>query len=583
MNMNSKKKSGLLMFKKIAPEWLQAYKRDFLQGDISAGVIVTIMLIPQSLAYAILAGLPPQVGLYASILPLIAYAVFGTSMTLAVGPVAVASLMTATALTPLAVPGSFEYTFLAMQLAMFTGLIYLMCAMFRLGFLSHLLSHPVINGFITGSAILIAVGQMKGILGVNAPNGNVIETLVALFHAWGSINLPTLYIGAIAVAFLYFSRSGLTSLLEKFGISQKQASLLTKLAPMVVVVISTTLVAYFHWSETFGIKIVGNIPNGLPLLNYQFPTLEQSKALLLPALLIFIVGFVESVSVAQSLALRRQQKIKPNKELVGLGAANVASAFSGGYVVVGGFARSVVNFAAGANTPLASIFSAILMMIVLLGFTGYFYYLPHAVLSATIIVAVLGMVDFSAVKHTWKYSKADAFALLGTAISVIAIGVEPGILVGVSISVLSYLWNASHPHIAVVGRVKGTEHFRNIERYQVQTSPNVVFIRIDENLFFGNIQAVEDTVHSILHKNPAVKHVVLLCAAINHIDATALEVLCTMDAQIEGMSKKLHLTEIKGPVMDRLRNSEFFEKLSGNHYLHAYEAFEALAGQRQGE
>lgn len=564
-------------FSKMAPEWLKSYKRAYLQGDMSAGIIVTIMLIPQSLAYALLAGLPPQIGLYASILPLIAYAVFGTSMTLAVGPVAVASLMTATALTPLATPGSSEYTFLAMQLAMFTGVIYLLCGVFRLGFLSHLLSHPVINGFITGSAILIAISQLKGILGVSIPNGSVVDTLSSLYASLGLINYPTLYIGIASIAFLFYARNGLANLLNKLGLSKEQAGLLTKLAPMVVVIISTLLVGTNDWAGVLGVKIVGSIPEGLPSLSYSLPTVAQSKSLLMPALLIFIVGFIESVSVAQSLALRRQQKIKPNKELFGLGAANAASALSGGYPVVGGFARSVVNYAAGANTPLASIFSAVLMLIVLLGFTGYFFYLPHAVLAATIIVAVLGMVDFSTVRHTWKYSKADGLSLLGTTLTVILVGVEPGILVGVSISILSYLWNASHPHIAIVGRVDGTEHFRNIERYSVQTLPNAVFIRIDENLFFGNIQAVEETIHSVLHQHPEVQNIVILGPAINSIDSTALEVLCALNTQIGAMKKKLHLAEIKGPVMDRLRGSDLISELTGNNFLHAYEAFEALA------
>lgn len=578
--MVSKENIDSSWYRKLAPEWLQSYKKAYLQGDMSAGLIVTIMLIPQSLAYALLAGLPPQIGLYASILPLIAYAVFGTSMTLAVGPVAVASLMTATALTPLATPGSPEYTFLAMQLAMFTGIIYLVCGVFKLGFLSHLLSHPVINGFITGSAILIAVGQLKGIMGVNIPNGSVVETVVNLYNSWQLINYPTLYIGLISIAFLLFARTGLAGLMVKVGISKEQAGLFTKLAPMVVVIVSIVSVAKNNWSASLGIKIVGSIPEGLPNLSYSFPTIAQSKLLLLPALLIFIVSFIESVSVAQSLALKRQQKIKPNKELFGLGAANAASAFSGGYVVVGGFARSVVNFAAGANTPLASVLSAILMTVVLLGFTGYFYFLPHAVLSATIIVAVLGMVDFSTLTHTWKYSKADTYSLIGTTLTVILVGVEPGILVGVSISILSYLWNASNPHIAVVGRVEGTEHFRNVDRFKVQTAANMVFIRIDENLFFGNIQAVEETVHNLLAQKPQVKNVVLIGAAINSIDSTALEVLCTLNTQIRGMGKRFHLAEIKGPVMDRLKNSELLAKLSGNNFLHAYQAFEALADKK---
>ncbi len=563
------------------PDWLSQYSRRQAGGDLVAGLIVTVMLIPQSLAYAMLAGLPPQMGLYASILPLIAYAALGSSMTLAVGPVAVASLMTAHALAPIATPGSPDYITGAMLLAAMSGLMLLALGLLRFGFLAHFLSHPVISGFITGSALLIALTQLGPLLGIRLPSGTLWEVVPALIARLPEFNPATLTLGAVALALLVFARRWLPGLLVHVGLSASAAGMAARLMPMLVVLLSIAVVSGLDLHAAQRVAVVGDIPAGLPNLGLVMPDLDLVQALWLPALLISLVGFVESVSVAQSLALRRQQRIRPDRELLGLGAANLASAVSGGYPVTGGFARSVVNFSAGAQTPLAGVVSAVLMAIVLLGFTSVFETLPHAVLAATIIVAVLGLVDLGTLKRAWCHDRADGVAGLATAAGVLLWGVEPGIVLGVGLSLASFLWRASRPHMAVIGRVPGTEHYRNVHRHQVQTHPAVLAMRVDETLFFGNIQALEDEVLAQLARAPDVRHVLLVLSAVNHIDSTAVEALAELRRALRQRNIVLNLAEVKGPVMDRLARNDFLNGLENPVYLSTHQAMEALSGMAQ--
>ncbi len=561
------------------PNWLRQYQRPWLAGDLTAGLIVTVMLIPQSLAYAMLAGLPPQVGLYASILPLLAYAFFGSSMTLAVGPVAVASLMTASALSPLAAPGSDTYIALAVLLALMSGLILLIAGVLRLGFLAYFLSHPVISGFISGSAILIAIGQLKYLLGISLPGGSVIATLSGLFEQISSVNGDTALIGIAALIFLFFARSQLAPLLKSLGVPAKLAELLTKLAPMAVVIVSTAIIATTGLDQSAQVAIVGTVPSGLPGIALPQIDWQQTRALWLPALLISLVGFVESVSVAQSLALKRGQRISPDRELLGIGAANIASALSGGYPVTGGFARSVVNFSAGANTPAAGVISAVLMAIVIAAFTGWFYYLPISVLAATIIVAVLGLIDWHTLRETWTYDKADALSLLLTMAGVIFLGVEEGILLGVALSLAVLVWRSSHPHIAIVGRVPGTEHFRNVDRHQVETLPGLIALRIDESLYFANAQMIEEKIEALVQTAPDTKTILLILSAVNQLDSTALGMLTDLEKNLASRNIALQFAEIKGPVLDRLRATPLGEIMQDRIFLSTHAAFVAHAVQ----
>ncbi len=552
---------------------MRNYQGAWLTGDLTAGLIVTVMLIPQSLAYAMLAGLPPQMGLYASILPLVAYALLGSSMTLAVGPVAVVSLMTASALAPLAQAGSAQYVALAVQLALISGVMLLVFGVLRLGFLAYLLSHPVISGFITGSALLIAVGQLPYILGVSVSGAGVPDKLAGLVRALPDTHLPTALVGVASLLFLWLARSAMAPLLVRWGLSAARAGLLAKLAPMLAVLLSIAVVAGWKLDRTAGIAVVGTVPQGLPQFSLVLPDAGTLGLLWLPALLITLVGFVESVSVAQSLALKRQQRIVPNRELLGLGAANMASALSGGYPVTGGFARSVVNFSAGAHTPLAGVVSALLMTLVIAALTGLFFYLPHAVLAATIVVAVLGLVDLHSLRSAWRYDRADALSLVGTALGVMLLGVEAGILTGVALSLGALVWRSSRPHMAVVGRVPGTEHFRNVLRHQVETVPGLLALRVDESLFFANATVVEDRIGDQLRADPQLRQVLLICSAVNQIDATALEVLTELERSLAARGIAFLLAEVKGPVMDRLRGTDLGQRLDGRIFLSVHDAF----------
>lgn len=556
-------------------EWGRHYDRRTLASDLVAAVVVTIMLVPQSLAYAMLAGLPPQIGLYASILPLIAYAIFGTSRTLAVGPVAVVSLMTAAAAGAVAEPGSPQYVAAALVLALESGLILLGMALFRLGFLANFLSHSVISGFITASGLLIAASQLKHILGVKATGDTLPELALEIGQGIANTNPFTLVIGVVATIFLFWVRKRLKPLLVRLGLPLRAADMIAKAGPVAAVVVSITVVAGFAL-DAQGVKVVGVIPGGLPPVGLPLFDADLWLRLLGPAALISVVGFVESVSVAQTLAAKRRQRIDANAELVGLGAANVAAAVTGGYPVTGGFARSVVNFDAGAETPMAGVFTAAGLLVTTLLFTPLFDKLPQAVLAATIIVAVLSLVDLGALGRTWRYSRADFAAMAVTILLVLLVGVEAGIVAGVAVSLLLFLYRTSRPHMAIVGRVPGTEHFRNIDRHKVIESESVLTLRVDESLYFANARFLEDRIYDLVARKPAVRHVVLLCSAVNMIDASALESLEAIDARLKAAGVKFHLSEVKGPVMDRLARTHFLEHLTGQVFLSQQAAMQAL-------
>lgn len=562
-------------------QWGRTYDRQALSGDLMAAVIVTIMLIPQSLAYALLAGLPPEAGLYASIAPILLYAIFGTSRALAVGPVAVVSLMTAAAIGSVAEQGTMGYAVAALTLAGLSGVILLAMGLFRLGFLANFLSHPVIAGFITASGILIATSQIKHILGISAVGDTLPEMVLSLVRNVATTNWITLVIGISATVFLFWVRKGLKPLLRRVGLGPRMADVLTKAGP-VAAVVATTLAVRALGLDTLGVRIVGVVPQGLPPLTLPSFAPDLIGLLVLPALLISVIGFVESISVAQTLAAKKRQRIDPDQELIGLGAANIAAAFTGGYPVTGGFSRSVVNFDAGAETAAAGAFTAIGLAVAAIALTPLIYFLPTATLAATIIVAVLSLVDFSILKRSWTYSKADFVAVAATILLTLGLGVEIGVSAGVILSITLHLYKSSRPHIAEVGLVPGTQHFRNVHRHKVLTDPSLLTLRIDESLYFANARFLEDYLSDRVASECPIKHVVLMCSAINEIDLSALESLETINHRLGEMNVKLHLSEVKGPVMDRLKTSHFLDALTGQVFLSQYDAFISLVPDRAG-
>ena len=556
-------------------DWGRTYDRATLSNDLIAALIVTIMLIPQSLAYALLAGLPPEMGLYASIAPIILYAIFGTSRALAVGPVAVVSLMTAAAIGDVAAAGTAGYVAAAITLAALSGGILLLMGVFRLGFLANFLSHPVIAGFITASGVLIAASQLKHILGIDAGGHTLIELVESLWRHLPETNMITLGLGAAATGFLFWVRRGLKPLLLVIGLSKRAADIGTKAGP-VAAVVATTVTVWLFDLDARGVNIVGEVPQSLPPLTMPDLSLDLVQALFIPALLISIIGFVESISVAQTLAAKKRQRIDPDQELIGLGAANIGAALTGGYPVTGGFSRSVVNFDAGAQTPAAGAYTAIGLAIAALALTPLIFFLPKATLAATIIVAVLSLVDFGILKRTWTYSRADFLAVLTTIVLTLGFGVEVGVSAGVIISIFLHLYTSSKPHIAEVGLVAGTQHFRNIKRHKVLTFPTLLTLRIDESLYFANVRYLEDYIYDRVIADKNLRDVVLMCSAINEIDMSALESLEAINARLRDLGMRLHLSEVKGPVMDRLQRSHFLDDLTGEVFLSQYDAHHAL-------
>jgi SulP family sulfate permease len=523
----------------------------------------------------LLAGLPAEAGLYASIVPIMLYAVFGTSRALAVGPVAVVSLMTAAALSNIVEQGTMGYAVAALSLAALSGAILLAMGLFRLGFIANFLSHPVIAGFITASGIIIAASQLKHILGISAEGHNLLELVTSLATHLGETNWITAIIGILATGFLFWVRKGLKPLLKRFGLSDSLTGVFVKTGPVFVVVATTAAVWGLGLADK-GVSIVGEVPQSLPPLTLPSFSPDLLWQLLLPAFLISIIGFVESISVAQTLAAKKRQRIDPDQELIGLGAANIGASLTGGFPVTGGFSRSVVNFDAGAETPAAGAFTAIGLAIAALALTPLIYFLPKATLAATIIVAVLSLVDFSILKRSWNYSKADFAAVLATILLTLVLGVEAGVSAGVGLSILLHLYKSSKPHIAEVGQVPGTEHFRNILRHDVITDPSIVTLRVDESLYFANARYLEDKIQNRVAKDKDIRHVILQCAAINEIDLSALESLEAINERLKEMDVKLHLSEVKGPVMDRLKREHFLSEMTGQVFLSQFEATKAL-------
>lgn len=563
---------------RLLPAWLARYPRRLLRDDLLAGVIVAVLALPQSLAYALLAGLPPQAGLYVSILPVIAYAWVGSSMVQAVGPVAITAIMTFSVLQPLATPGSPDYVALAACLALMSGLLLCAGSLLRLGFLSQLLSRPVIQGFVSGAAMLIIVSQLRNLLALEGSAGDWPVLAASLLRQLSGGLHPAAVIGLASLAVLAFSRLWLVGLLRRARVPDGWAASIVRLMPLVVVAAATGAVVVLNL-EASGVAVVGKIEAGLPAFNWFFPKLEQISLLAVPAALMALIGMVQNIAMAQALAIKRRERVDANGELLGLGAANMVAAVYGGMPVGGGVSRSALNVAAGAQSPLASIVSALVMAAIVAGMAASFSQLPLAVLAASIIVAAFTMIDLASLREAWAYDRADALAWLATAGGVVFLGLERGIELGILLSLATLLVRASTPHIARLGRIAGTEHFRNTGRHAVETIPGVVFLRIDESLFFGNLSAVEARIASELAEAPDIHDIVLVMSAVNRVDTTAMAMLCDANRDLGERGIRLHLAEVKGPVQDRLSRSPLWPALSGRVFLSVNDAFSTLAAK----
>jgi SulP family sulfate permease len=543
-----------------ALSWLPNYKADQLKGDLSAGLTVGVMLIPQGMAYAMLAGLPPIYGLYASTLPLIIYALLGTSRQLAVGPVAMVSLLTAAGIGTLAEAGTETYLMLAIALALFVGIIQFMLGAFRLGFLVNFLSHPVISGFTSAAALIIGLSQLKHLLGVKIESSHYVhEVLIEAFAKAGEINWVTFAIG-------------LGGILLIMGVRRINRTIP---GPLLAVVFGILVVWVFGLTNQ-GVKIVGEVPKGLP--SFQLPTfgMDTLQSLLPVALAISLVSFMESIAVAKAIQARHKNyKVEPNQELMALGLANIGGSLLQSYPVTGGFSRTAVNDQAGAKTGMASLISAVLIVLTLLFLTPLFYYLPNAILASVIMVAVFGLIDFKEPLHLWHADRSDFWMLIVTFIGTLALGIEQGIGIGVVLSLAVIIFQTSRPHMAELGKVPGTVFYRNIGRFkQVERRPDLLIVRFDAQLYFANINFFRDRLDEwMTQKGPGLKALILNADSINNMDSSgvhALEELLT-DSRARGLS--VYLTGLKGPVRDAMVKGHLIEKIGEeNMFMSVQEA-----------
>ncbi len=553
--------------------WLKTYRRTDFNGDLFAGIITAILLVPQGIAYALLAGLPPEFGLYASILPPLFYAFLGTSRTLSVGPVSIAAIMIASALHLPEVSELGNQTQSAVILSAESGSIMLIMAICRMGGLVNFISHPVLTGFTSGAALLIIGSQLPQTLGLKSPDCGVNFSCYQSYLQ--GTNFAALLISISAIVLLLFFGKPLTVLLQKIKLSSGLATAISKCGALLTVVLTTF--AVMRWNlTTEHVAVVGEIPSGLPSLNFDFLDLEKWKVLSAPASFIALIAYVESVAIAKVVANLRNEKIDPNQELVALGFANFATAISGGMPVAGGFSRTMVNFAAGARTQIAMVIAAIILGFAVVFCSNWFSNIPKAALAVIILVAIIPLVKLRNILHTWRYDRGDGIAELATLISVLVLGIEEGIMLGIFLTFASYLRKASHPHIAVVGRLPNTKHYRNVKRHKVETWEHLLLMRIDENITFANVNFIEEFIETQLRNAPRVQHIVLIFTSVSDIDMTAIEALEQLNQSLKNVEVTLNFAEVKGFLYDKLEKCDLFTHLNGQLFFDAEEAITTL-------
>jgi SulP family sulfate permease len=537
---------------------LQDYDVESFISDFIAGLVTAFIAIPQCMAYANLAGLPAEYGLYCSLFPLIVYAILGSSRTLVVGPAAIISLMIANTLTNLAPETPKQAIEYAVNLSLLTGFFLLIFSVLRLGKLTNFISKPVINGFTTASVIVIIVSQLHLILGIEKLNG---LSLSDLFNRIYDVNIIVIFLSLSAFIVLWLSKSYFYKISLYLKLSPPLRQALSKSGPVLAVILGSTLVFYFDLAEVHNVKVVGNVPSGLPSFSISLFKPILWPDLLLPASSIALICFLTSLAVGMTMATKDNKRIDSNQELMALGMSNVISAFTGTFAVAGSISRSMTNYVSGAKTQITNIISAIIVMIALIFFTDLFYFLPNSVLGAIVIMSVIPMIDVERIYQCWIFNKADAFSLLTTLIGVLVFGVEYGIWIGVICSMILLVYRSSKPHIAVLGKVHNSDHFRNITRLDVETLEVASFLRIDESLYFANIQHVENFIMKHFVQYPKLRHVVLVFNSVNFVDESALETLKKMISNLSSMNVTLHLSEVKGVVNDQLKLTDLYEKL----------------------
>ncbi len=553
--------------------WLKTYRRADFNGDLFAGIITAILLVPQGIAYALLAGLPAQFGLYASILPKLVYAILGTSFTLSVGPISIAAIMIASALHLPAVSELGNPLQSAVILSAESGAIMLLMAMCRMGGLVNFISHPVLTGFTSGAALLIIGSQLPQTLGLTSPVCGIDINCYEMYFQ--NVNLETLFTSLATWVILLFFNQPLSALLKKVGISVTFANAMTKCGVIAAVVLTTTVVTH----APLNIAVIGEIPAGLPNISVNFFDLVKWKVLLSSATFIALIAYVGSIAIAKVTAAARGEKIDPNQELLALGLSNFAAAMSGGMAVGGGFSQTLVNTTAGARTQVSMIIAAILLAISVVFFSSWFQHIPKAALAVIILVAVVPLVKIKSIFHSWHYDKGDGIAEAMTLIGVLVLGLEEGITLGIFLTFISLLRKTSHPHIAVLGRIPNTPYYRNIKNHCIdylETWDSLLLLRIDESITFANINFIDEFIAAELKNAPKVKHVVIAFASVSDIDMTALQALEQLNLNLKAAEISFNLAEVKHFVWVKLEKSHLFNQLNGQVFFDTDAAVKAL-------
>jgi SulP family sulfate permease len=557
---------------------LRGYQRVDFNHDLVAGLVVGMITVPQAIAYAFLAGLPPEAGLYACLAPMVIYALLGSSKQMVVGPVAVAALMVAAAVGEFAPAYSDAYLGITTILCLQAGIILWLLRLSNMGGVVNLLSHPVIVGFVNAAALLIIISQLGPLTGIGSDARlEPLERLMGLAESRDQLNPAALAIGLACGAGMWLVQHYTTRVLSLIGIELPRNHAITKLGPLLVAIAAVVAVWSGDLHLSYDVAVIGEVPGGLPAFTVPPFDWDLWVDLLPTSAMIALVAYVESFSIGTTLATRQRTRVNSHQELIALGAANLGAAFTGAYPVAGSFTRSSVNYQSGARTQVSSLVCMVVILFTLLLFTPLFTLLPHAALAAIVIVSVFGLMDFSSIRHHWKVHRDDSITQMVTLATVLAFGVEAGLITGVALSIAFFVRRVSRPHVAIVGRVGNTEHFRATRRYDVETFAHVAAIRVDESLFFANANQVENKLLKIIQRRSGTRHVLLVCSAINMIDVSGLEMLYRINENLKMMGITLHLSEIKAPVMAQLEATDFIAAMYGSVFFTTDQAMRDLS------
>lgn len=532
--------------------WVRRYRRPDLVADLRAGATVAVMLIPQAMAYAALAGVPPIAGLYAAMVSLVVYAVFGTSRYISVGPVAIDSLLTAAAVGPLARGDVATYVALASLLAVMVGALQTTAGLVRLGALVNFLSVPVISGFTSAAALTIAASQLKDLLGLTV-SGQVTtftDAVRLIGPRLGDAGLLTAALAAGAVVALV----GLKRWLPRVP------------GPLVVVAALTALV----WVAGLGdrVSVIGAVPSGLPTPGLPRVGWGDVQALLPSAAAIALISFMESISTGTAFARRSRTRVEPDQELVAVGLSNLTAGLCQGFPVAGGFSRGAVNFNAGARTPMSGVISSVLIVVALFTATPLLAHLPKVALAAVIVVAVATLIDIRGAVAIGRVRRSDLVALLVTALATLALGPAPGLGVGVIVSIVLFLRHSTRPHIPELGQVPGERVYRNVHRHDVVVRPEVVIARVDAPLSFTSARPIAERLAGLVRHRPEARFLVIDCTAINTADYTGVDMLGTLGEELASTGVEVHLAALRGPVSDILGRDEAYRALVEQGRVH---------------